>query len=316
MEKNYAFNNVQNISINTVYTLRSRITWALLALLTGIIIAGFWNYRIVDGFGSEIVAGNIIGDTSRLADTFNDNGFGFGILFAVTAGLAATFTACNCVIFAMLPGLTCPSNKSNSRKAALKALGIFSIGVIVVTGIYGLYIGSLGIDGVQTFNERQVRLAQASTIFTGLGLVMLIWGAISFGFLNFIITRIPVNIRTFFANPLTKAGLMGLMVGFFTVGRPFGVFRDFITYTASTKSPIYSALSMIIQGIGQIALMIIIFLVVIIFFGKRIARWSIDNPQQTELLSTFSLILGGAYFVYYWGVAIPFDLGRWFVYIG
>ncbi|MCY9659506.1 sulfite exporter TauE/SafE family protein [Paenibacillus chondroitinus] len=285
--------------------------WTFLALAIGILIAGFWNYKAVDDFGRDVVAGNIIGNTSTLAGTFGENGFGFDILFALAAGLAATFTACNCVMFAMLPGLTCSTDRSSSRKTALRALGVFSLGVLAVTAIYGLYVGSLGPDAVQAYNERQVRLSQASNIFTILGLFMLVWGAISSGFLNTIVSRIPSNIRSFFANPLTKAGLMGLQVGFFAVGRPFGVFRDFLTYAATTRNPLYGALMMSIQGIGQIALMVILFLVVISVFGKRLARLSSEKPHQVELISVVSLLLGGAYFVFYWGMAVPYGIGRW-----
>lgn len=68
------------------------------------LIAGFWNYKLVDGFGREVVAGNTIGNADVLAKTFASNGMLFGVVFAGVASLAATFTACNCVVFAMLPG--------------------------------------------------------------------------------------------------------------------------------------------------------------------------------------------------------------------
>ena len=230
LKRKNIISNYQNISEDSMYTLQSRLRLTVLALLIGILVAGFWNYQIVDNFGSKTIAGNLVGDTNSLSLSFKENGLGFGFLFGIAAGLASTFTACNCVMFAMLPGLTCASDRSTSRRTALKSLGIFSLLVIVVTGIYGLYIGSLQINEVQAYNQRDFRLSHASGIFTFLGILMLVWGFISFGYLNFIISRVPIRIRSFFANPYTKAGIMGLMVGCFAVGRPFGVFRDFITY--------------------------------------------------------------------------------------
>ncbi|MCQ6268691.1 hypothetical protein M1K46_24260 [Fictibacillus sp. WQ 8-8] len=68
---------------------------------------------------------------------------------------------------------------------------------------------------------------------------------------------------------------------------------------------------MSIQGIGQITIMVILFLIILSLFGKRLARWSNDKPHHAELISTTALFLGGAYFLFYWGFAVPFGVGRW-----
>src|SRR5690554_2413453 len=70
----------------------SRLTlYALAAVVGAVLIAGFWNYHLVDGFGRDVIAGSTIGDTAALADGYVEHGTGFGFLFAVIAGLAATF---------------------------------------------------------------------------------------------------------------------------------------------------------------------------------------------------------------------------------
>jgi Cytochrome C biogenesis protein transmembrane region len=301
----------QNTTKDLPYSLSTRIFWTMIALVTGILIAGFWDYHVVDGFGREIIADNIVGNTGLLANSFLENGLSFGVLFGFAAGLAATFTACNCVMFAMLPGLACSTDRSTSRKTAFLALGVFSLGVLIVTALYGFYTGTLGSSGVDAYNEREVRLSQATTTFTILGLIMVVWGCISFGFLNRMVDKIPSNIRLFFAKPVTKAGMMGILVGLFTVGRPFGVFRDFLSYAASSNNPLYGAFVMSIQGIGQIIVMVILFIVILTVFGKQLAQWSIERPHQAELISTFALFLGGAYFIFYWGLAVPYGVGRW-----
>ncbi|MEH6989601.1 hypothetical protein [Cytobacillus firmus] len=299
----------QNNSSNLSKRFKIRLTF--IAIFIGVMIAGFWDYQLVDGFGSEIVAGNMVGDTSELAGAFLEKGLSFGILFGFAAGLAATFTACNCVIFAMLPGLACSTDKSSTRKNALISLGVFSLGVLFVTAFYGLYTGFMSSSDINLYNERGVRLSQAYIIFTALGLLMLSWGLISFGFFNRIISKLPLKLRTFLSMPLTKAGVMGIMVGLFSVGRPFPVFRDFLTYAVSADNPLYGALVMSVQGIGQILIMVVLFVVVIALFGKKLAMWSQNKPHQAVVLSAFSLLIGGAYFIFYWGFAVPYGIGRW-----
>ncbi len=192
-----------------------------------ILLAGFWNFELVDGFGRDLVAGNIIGDT------------------------------------------------------------------------------------IEAFNLREVRLAQAQAVFSVLGLVMLFWGAIEFGFLQRLVERISPITRSFFAQPTTRAGLMGVLVGLFMVGRPYPVFRDFLTYAAETHSPFYGAVTMTVQGLGQIAVMTLLFLLLISGFGAPLRRWMTAKPSQTALISAISLSAGGMYLLYYWGIALTWDLGRW-----
>jgi len=286
--------------------------WALCAIVLGVVIAGFWNYHWVDGFGKDFVAGQTIGDTEQLSGTYNEHGIGFGFSFAIVAGLAATFTACNCVVFAMLPGLACSADaKGAPRQLALKAFGVFTLAVLLVCFVYGAYVGSLGAERIAAFNERPYRLAQAQITFTILGGVMFVWGLIAFGFLDSIIARLPASLVRFFASPLSKAALMGLLVGLFAVGRPFPVFRDFLAYAAASESPLYGGAVMVLQGIGQILVMALLFLLLLVPFSKRIADWSSRRPGKLEKFSAAALLAGGSYFIFYWGLAFAYDVGRW-----
>ena len=80
---------------------------------------------------------------------------------------------------------------------------------------------------------------------------MLLWGAIAFGFFDELIKNVPIHIREIIARPTTKAGMMGVLVGFFAIGRPYPVFRDFLAYAAASSNPLYGALVMSIQGLGR-----------------------------------------------------------------
>src|SRR5690625_5468694 len=56
------------------YTNMKRLLWAIGIMLLGVIIAGFWNYHLVDGFGRDFIAGRTIGDTGLLAGSYAENG--------------------------------------------------------------------------------------------------------------------------------------------------------------------------------------------------------------------------------------------------
>ncbi len=281
------------------------------AVVLGILIAGFWNYHLVDGFGKEIIAGGTIGDTAELAGSYSSHGSAFGLLFAAVAGLAATFTACNCVVFAMLPGLACSTEQGGPAVRLSRVAGAFLGGVLVICGIYGLVIGALGASGVESLNARPVRLAQAQIVFTVLGGVMIGWSLLELGLLHRWTRRFSAETRAYFAHPTTKAGLMGLLVGLFAVGRPFPVFRQFLRYAAEAGSPLYGAGVMMVQGAGQVLLMILLFALLVWGAGRHLARWARSKPYQPRLVSGLALLVGGTFFVYYWGLALSFDVGFW-----
>jgi cytochrome c biogenesis protein CcdA len=280
-----------------------------LACLFGVLVAGFWNASVVDGFGRGFVAANTVGDTHSLARTFALHGMAFGVVFAAVAGLAATFTACNCVVFAMLPGLARSGDSSRSRRSALRALLYFATAVVIVGLAYGAFVGTLGASGAARLNA--ARLPQAEIVFTVLGAVLIVWGLIEFGFLRLLTQHIPVNVRAFISAPTTKAALMGGVVGLFAVGRPFPVFRDLLTYAASSHNPLYGALVMGVQGLGQIALVVVLFLLLTWAARDRLATWATSMSARSTLLTAMALIAGGSYFVYYWGVALTFHMGQW-----
>lgn len=95
------------------------------------------------------------------------------------------------------------------------------------------------------------------------------------------------------------------------MGRPFPVFREFLTYAASANSPLYGAGVMIIQGLGQIAVMAFLFLLVVGLTGNKIGEAAQSRPYKFRMISSIALITGGDYFIFYWGVAFAFDIGRW-----
>ena len=281
------------------------------AVVLGVLIAGFWNYHLVDGFGKDIIAEGTIGDPAELAGSFSSHGSAFGILFAAVAGLAATFTACNCVVFAMLPGLACSTESKGPSVRLTHVAGAFLGGVLAICALYGLFVGFLGPQGVEVLNARSIRLVQAQIVFTTLGAVMIGWSLVELGLLHRWTRCFSERTRAFFAHPTTKGGLMGTLVGLFAVGRPFPVFRQFLNYAAEASSPLYGAGVMMVQGAGQVLLMILLFALLVWGAGRKLGRWAQAKPHQPRLVSGLALLVGGTFFVYYWGLSLTFDIGFW-----
>ena len=65
------------------------------------------------------------------------------------------------------------------------------------------------------------------------------------------------------------------------------------------------------QGLGQIALMVLFFVLITSLAGARLSRWAAGNPARVALMSGATLVLSGTFFIYYWGLAITYGVGRW-----
>jgi hypothetical protein len=201
--------------------------------------------------------------------------------------------------------------RPDSRHRALVSLAWFGAGVLAVAIAYGMFIGLLGADGIAAFNGRAIRRAQATTVFTVLGVMMLLWGFLELGFLQRWTRRVPGEVHAFFALPSTKAGLLGLLVGAFMIGRPYPVMRDFLTYAATANSPLYGTAVMAVQGIGQVTVMTLLFLALVYGAGRPLSRWAQRYPERMTLTSGLAMLVGGSFFLFYWGLAFTYGIGRW-----
>jgi sulfite exporter TauE/SafE len=139
-----------------------------------------------------------------------------------------------------------------------------------------------------------------------------VWAAIDLGLLRRAVERTSPATRAFFAQPTTKAALMGAMIGAFAIGRPYPVFREFLLYAAQMQQPLYGAAVMAVQGLGQVAVMIAVFAIILVLGQERIRTWVTRAPHQPALVSAIALAAGGAYFLFYWGIARMWPwMGRW-----
>lgn len=289
--------------------------WFIVAssLLAGLVLAIVWNFEIADRTLGATIASTTLGTDAREVPLERVTPL-FGIAFALAAGLAATFTACNFVVFSCIAPLA--AEKAAHQRSTWRVVGWMLLGVIVVTSAYGIAGALLGRsipilstatlpigngDGVP------VRLLQSSVVYTTLGACFVVWGLSTLGLIGN-----PLR-KVFEARPWLRPLLVGLMIGSFTVGRPFPLFRKAFEYAADTGNPLLSAGAMAIQGIGNVLLMVLVLLLLLNGTGGRFERWLRGSTRRVTLVTAISLLVGGVFFLAYWGLRVPSRYGiGWF----
>lgn len=291
-------------------------TWVILlsGIVAGLIVAMLWRADIVDRAIGMTVADTIVPGSSEKGWTVANAWV--GILFAVAAGLATTFTACNCVVFSCLAPLS--AQKGLKRTGVGSLLLWMSVGVVAVTAVYGVvgalleqYIPSLSTATLPVGNPPvPVRLLQSSGVFVALGLLLVYWGLVSLQ-----LAKNPL--QNLFAQRAWALPLaLGVMVGFFTVGRPYPLFRTLFQYSSGTGNPLLAGLLVALQGLCNIVVMALLFALLTWGTRGRFERWMVANPTRSRALIAISVIGGGIFLVAYWGVRLysRFGIG-WFPHV-
>lgn len=291
---------------------RSMFVWIAIAaaLAAGLLLAIVWSPALADDAIGENVANTVLlGSAARTAAL---NSAWFSIAFAIAAGLGTTFTACNCAVFSCIVPLA--SQREQARLGVGRLLLWMCIGVISVTAVYGIVGAILG-SQVPSLSHAvlrigkgfPVRLLQSTTVFVILGIMLWIWGLVTLRLVNNPLRKV-VGERPWMV-PLS----LGVIVGFFSVGRPFPLFFKLLQYAAGTGNPLLSALLIAIQGLGNIVLMTLLFVVLIYGTQGRFERWMQANPHRARMITAISVIVGGTFLIAYWGIRLPANFGiGWF----
>lgn len=289
-------------------------TWLILGVstLAGLLLAIVWSFEFADSVLGSSLANTALGTSAADIDLDLAN-LGSGLLFAFAAGLGATFTACNVVAFSCIAPLL---GEPRRRVSIVNVVLLMLAGVCSVTAAYGL-LGALMGRSVPILSSAKlaigsgdgypVRLAQSTVVFVVLGAIFVTWGLHSLQLIPNPLARIGRN-RAW----ITAFGI-GMLVGLFTVGRPFPLFRRAFEYAVDSGSPLFSAAAMAIQGLGNITVMIA-FMLLLVFgpTGSLLGRLR-ERPQVLARITAVSMIVGGAFLISYWGVRVPsyFGIG-WF----
>jgi hypothetical protein len=195
---------------------------------------------------------------------------------------------------------------------ALRPIGWLALGMVGVAGVYGAIGASIGIripqlsEGV-IGNGFPVRLLQSSVVFGVIGLIFVYMGLAT-------IRAVPNPLAGLYArHSRAQLVVIGGLIGGFLIGRPFPLFFKMFQYAASTHNALYGGLVLVLQAVGNIIVMSLLFLFLV--YGTRggFQRWLERKPGRVARFSAGALIVAGSFTFFYWAVKLPalFGYGWW-----
>lgn len=293
----------------------------LLSVLAGAAVAALWSFRFVDSVIGDNVANTLLGYDAKETAI---GGLVAGTVFAFVSGLAGTFTACNIAVFgAIAPlaqagkgtpgaGETGTAEDGVSLRTALRPLSRLALGMVAVSAVYGAAGALLGdrlpqLSTAQTASGLPVRLIQAAVVFGLIGL--------AFAYLGLAALRLVPDpfARLSGRFPHARLVVIGALIGGFLVGRPFPLFHKLFEYAARTHNPFYGAAVFVLQSLGNIAIMAVLFVVLVYATRGRFTRWLSAAPARVATITAVSFLVVGAFTFLYWDVRLPAMFGYgWF----
>lgn len=284
-------------------------TLALLAIALGVLLAIMWSFTLVDSVIGANVASLLIGqDVEHLTIT----GLGAGTAFALVSGLAGTFTACNAAAaaaFAPMHQLGSTAEHTSSRLRQLLApIGWLTLGMVLVSGSYG-FLGVIFSDHLPQLSTGTSiggipdRLLQASVVFGIIGLTMTWIGLGSLGIIK----------DPFLGRETARVLLLGGLIGAFLIGRPYPLFNKLFRWAAEEGQPLLGAGLFILQSLGNVALMLILYTAISYLSRGRAITWLTANPTRAQAISGTLLVALGVFTFVYWDFRVPAKFGvGWF----
>lgn len=272
-----------------------------LSALAGFLLTVVWSAHFVDTTIGGTVADTLLGhDAAGTPIT----GIASGIAFAFVSGVAGTFTACNIAAFgAVAPMLGGTSTRWSRFVDTLRPLGWLSIGMIAISAPYGVLVGLVGTSMPQFSTAPSGpglsgRAIQSMIVFGAIGLVMVYMGLAALGAVRDPFARVARRFPNF---PMV---FMGVLIGAFLIGRPFGLFRQMFRDAAESHDPLYGAAAFVLQSLGNIVIMAVLFLLLAYGTGGRLRRWLAADPRRVAAVTACALIVAGVFMVLYWDVRL------------
>ncbi|MGH3662386.1 MAG: hypothetical protein ACRDTQ_11085 [Micromonosporaceae bacterium] len=303
-----------------------RTGWAVgLSVAAGVALALLWSYEFVDSVIGDNVANTLLGHDAKETAIA---GTAAGLLFAFVSGFAGTFTACNIAMAAAVgpmsqagaarrvsPADARPLSQAGAGHGVglgragslLRPVGWLTLGMVAVSATYG-FIGVLLGERLPQLSDQMVggvpvRLIQSSVVFGGIGLALIAMG----------LAALKVLPDPFAHRPTARVVTLGALVGGFLIGRPYPLFNKLFHWAVDTQNPFYGALAFVLQSLGNIALVSVVFALLIAATRGRFLRWLSASPRRTSLITGVLLIALGVFTVVYWDLRVPamFGIG-WF----
>jgi hypothetical protein len=273
-----------------------------LSIIAGFLLTVVWSAEFVDSTIGDNVANTLLGHDAKETPIA---GIAAGIAFAFASGLAGTFTACNIAAFgAMSPMLGDGGGHVSRLRRLLRPLGWLSVGMIAVSALYGAIVGLVGTSMPQfstaanTPGTLSPRSIQSMVVFGVIGLVMCYLGLAALGLVPDPFSRIATRF------PNAPMVFMGALVGGFLIGRPFGLFRILFRDAAESGNPLYGAAAFVLQSLGNIVVMAVLFIAIAYLTGGRVQRWLTAKPSRITVLIAVAFLVAGAFTFLYWDVRL------------
>lgn len=274
----------------------------LIGIVGGFLLTVVWSAEFVDSTIGDNVANTMLGHDAKETPI---TGMLAGIAFAFASGVAGTFTACNIAAFgAVAPMLGTGEGRWARLKQTLAPLGWLSVGMISVSAVYGAIVGLVGTNMPQFSTAQSTpgslsgRSIQSMITFGLIGLAMLYLGLAALGLVPDPFKRISRRV------PNAPMIFMGVLIGGFLIGRPFGLFRQLFRDAADSGNPFYGAGAFVLQSVGNIIVMAVLFLILSYATGGRLRRWLAAKPSRITVITAVALLVAGAFTFLYWDVRL------------
>ncbi|MFP3960746.1 hypothetical protein SMC26_00305 [Actinomadura fulvescens] len=280
---------------------RRRLLILALSSLAGFLLTVVWSAEFVDQTIGDNVADSMLGHHAKGTPIA---GIMAGFAFAFATGVAGTFTACNVAVFgALAPLVGQPTTARGRMLQVVKPLAWLSAGMLTVSAAYGVIVGLVGTHMPQfsTATARtgfSPRMVQSMVVFGLIGLVMIALGLAALGLIPDPMARITARF------PNAPMILMGVLIGGFLIGRPFGLFRQMFRDAAESHNPFYGALAFALQSLGNIVIMAVLFLLMALIAGPCLQRWIAAKPGRAATLVAVAFLVAGVFTLLYWDVRI------------
>lgn len=276
------------------------------SVVAGVLLSVLWSYEFVDHVIGANVANALLGEDAATASIA---GTAAGLVFAFVSGLAGTFTACNIAMAASIGPMSQAggASRQGTLGSLLRPLGYFTAGMVGVSAVYGVVGVLVGPDLPQLSNAMvgtmPVRLVQSAIVFGVVGLAMAYLGLAALGVLP----------DVFRDRPVARVVVLGALVGAFLIGRPYPMFIKLFRAAVESGNPLYGAGTFVLQSIGNVLLVTVVFAALALGTKGRFLRWFSANTRRSAVVSAALLIALGVFLLVYWDVRVPslFGVG-WF----
>ncbi|WP_344856034.1 hypothetical protein [Planomonospora alba] len=272
-----------------------------LSALGGFALTVLWSAPFVDKVIGDGVTSAILGHEAAEAPMTSALA---GIAFAFASGLGGTFTACNIAALGAVAPLLGQQRSLRSRFAqTLPPLGWLAAGMAAVSAVYGVVAALFGTHLPQystatASSGLSPRLVQSMVVFGVIGLILCYLGLAA---LKIVKDPLEGVERRF---PHIRSLVMGLLIGAFLIGRPFGLYRQLFRDVADSGNPLYGAFAFVTQSLGNIVVLAVVFLLLSVAAGGRVQRWITAKPGRAAVITASAFLVAGVFTFLYWDVRL------------